>query len=83
MSLDEDYLDNKKFKLAKTFGVIVILAGHRPTWERVNKVIDKLLPLLKDIAIDSLRCSKIAVSLEGYVKVSLIENKIVKEEFKW
>src|SRR5260221_14440224 len=36
VTLDDDYLDNKKFKLNHTYGTIVLSVGQLPTWERVN-----------------------------------------------
>ena len=63
--------------------MIVILAGNLPTWERVNKVIDKLMPIIKSLNIETFKSTKIVASLEGYIKTILKENKIIKEEFRW
>lgn len=83
LTLDDDYLDNRRFKLSKTFGVVVIQAGRFPTWDRVNLVIDKLMPLLKSLNDQSLKGVKITVSLEGYTQWSLKDNRIEKREFSW
>lgn len=83
LTLDDDYLDNQRFKLNKTFGVIVIQAGRFPTWDRVNLVIDKLMIVLKSLNDQSLKSVKINASLEGYTKWILKNNSIKKEEFNW
>ncbi len=83
LTLDDDYLDNRRFKLSKTFGVIIIQAGRFPTWDRVNLVIDKLMPFLKKLDNRSLKSIKLNVSLEGYTKWALKNNQIEKDEFNW
>ncbi len=83
LTLDEDYLDNKRFKLSQTFGVIIIKVGQLANWQRVNQILEKLKPVLKSLNNDSLNFCKIAVSLEGYTKLGLKDNKIVKEEITW
>lgn len=83
LTLDDDYLDNRRFKLSKTYGVVVIQAGRFPTWDRVNLVIDKLMPFLKSLDDQSLKAVKINVSLEGYTKWVLKNNRIEKGEFNW
>lgn len=83
LTLDDDYLDNRKFKLSKTFGVVVIQAGRFPTWDRVNQVIEQLMPFLKSLDGQSLKSVKIHASLEGYAKWILKNNRIEKGEFNW
>lgn len=83
LTLDDDYLDNRRFKLSKTFGVIVIQAGRFPTWDRVNLVIDELMPFLKSLDDQSLKSVKINASLEGYTELALKNNRIEKREFNW
>ena len=83
LTLDDDYLNNSNFKLSETYGLIFIQTGDLPTWGRVNLVLDKLLPFLKSLSKDSLRATKISVSLKGYIKWNLKENKILREEFNW
>lgn len=83
ITLDDDYLDNRRFKLNKTLGVIVLKVGRFPTWERVNQVIDKLMPFLKKLNNRSLKSVKINASLEGCTRISLKNNKIQREEVGW
>lgn len=83
LTLDDDYLDNKRFKLSETFGVIIIQAGRFPAWDRVNQVIDKLMPFLKSLDDRSLKAVKINASLEGYTRWVLKNNQIEKDEFNW
>lgn len=83
LTLDDDYLNNRRFKLDKTYGLIVIQAGELSSWERVNMVLDKLIPFLRSLQDGSLKNIKICASLNGYIKWSLKHNKIQREEFKW
>lgn len=83
LTLDEDYLDNKRFKPSQTFGLVVLKTGEYPTWERVNQVVEKLKPMLKSLTEQSLKFTKLSVSLEGYVKSYLKDNRIIKEEIVW
>lgn len=83
ITLDEDYLDNKRFKLSQTFGVIIIKVGQLANWQRVNTILEKLRPMLKNLENDSCKFCKIAVSLEGYTKLRLENNKIIKDEIAW
>ena len=63
--------------------MILIKAGNLPTWDKVNQILDRLLPLIKTFDKDSLSGVKICASLEGYVKISLKEGKVQKQEFNW
>ena len=83
LTLDDDYLDNRKFKLPKTYGVIVIKIGRVSVPERVNQVLDRLVPFLKKTYPDTLRGVKIRASKKGYTKISLKEGKVQKQEFNW
>lgn len=83
LTLDDDYLNNRRFKIDKTYGLIVIQVGELASWERINKILDKLIPFLKSLKSESLKNIKICTNLEGYVKWILKDNKIQREEFKW
>lgn len=83
LTLDDDYLNNKKFKLHKTWGVILIKVGQSAHWGRVNQIVDKLMPLLKKFDDESLKYVKISASLEGYIKRSLKNGRIVWKEVAW
>ncbi len=83
LTLDDDYLDNKKFKLIKTYGVIVIKVGRLSVPERVNQVLQRLIPHLKKIDSNTLKGVKIRASKERYTKISLKEGRVQKEEFSW
>jgi hypothetical protein len=69
--------------LEETFGVLQIKTGNLLTWKKVNQVLDKLMPLLKTLDNLSLKNCKISASLEGYVKISLKEGLVQKQEFYW
>ena len=83
LTLDGDYLNNRKFKISQTYGVIVLTVGQSPTSDRVDQVISKLMPLLKSLDELSLKSIKISASLEGYTKLELKNNRIEKGEFNW
>lgn len=83
LTLDEDYLDNKKFRLNNSYGVIVIKVGELASWERVNEVLSRSLPFLKLQTDSSIRNVKYVFSLEGYMKIYFKSVGIVKEEYKW
>ena len=83
VTLDGDFLNNQNYRLEETFGVLQIKAGNLPTWNKVNQILDKLMPILKSLNSLSLKNSKISASLEGYVKTSLKDGLVEKQEFNW
>ena len=83
VTLDADFINNHNYQLEETFGILHIKAGNLPTWDKINQVLDKLMPLLKTFNDLSLKNSKISASLEGYVKVILKDGLVKKEQVMW
>lgn len=66
LTLDTDYLNDVKYKLPLTFGLIIISATPPVTPEKVNKILLKLKSVLLLIDYDALRGVKIFATLDGF-----------------
>ena len=83
LTLDRDFEDDIEFKLAKTFGVIIISVPSPAVPERIKRVSKKLTKFLKAQIFDSLKGYKIFATEDGFTTRYIQNGKKVKEHYSW
>lgn len=83
LTIDKDYLSDSKYKLPDTFGIIIISVPYPVVPERINMLLEKLIPVLVKLGYDSLKGHKIFVTEEGWKIWHLENGKKIKEYYSW
>ena len=70
LTADQDFLDNRKFPLRKTKGVIILVVPAPITHRKLNDLLKKLFPYIRLMPAETFQATKLKATPDGFAIIT-------------